>query len=139
MWITSDGTTVEGIPKTFYLIDTTYLNFKRVDVKMAVESGGKDSRSAVVRTGNSDQKKSVIITLDDCDFDLTGATGRTGIMIMQGTTAYVTVTNTTINTMDTYPIRDNNQAIVLQGCTLKSKISYYTQNPFEKGANIIKR
>lgn len=119
--------------------DTTYLNLNRVDVKMAVKSGGKDSRSAVVRTGNSDQKKSVIITLDDCNFDLTGATGRTGIMIMQGTTAYVTVTNTTINTMDTYPIRDNNQAVVLQGCTLKSKISYYTQNPFEKGANIIKK
>lgn len=118
--------------------DTTNLNFTRVDAIMAVSSNGKDSRSAVIRTGNSDQKKTVLINLTDCNFDLTNATGRTGVMIMQSTTAYVVLTNTTISTMDTYPIRDNNQAIILNGCTLKSAITYYTQNPFEKGGNVTK-
>lgn len=115
---------------------TSKLELTNVNVTMQIGVKGKDSRPAVVRTGNSDQNKAVLITLKNCQFDLTQATGRTGIMIMQGTTAYVTMENSVIRTKDIYPIRDNNQTFVLTDCEVDSLMNYYTENPFEKGDNV---
>lgn len=115
---------------------TSKLELTNVNVTMKIGIYGKDSRPAVVRTGNSDQNKAVLITLKNCHFDLTQAVGRTGIMIMQGTTAYVTMENSVIRTKDIYPIRDNNQTFVLTDCEVDSLMNYYTENPFEKGDNV---
>ena len=78
-----------------------------------------------------------MISMKDCNIDATRAIGRTGIMIMDTTTAYVELTNTSIQTLNGYPIRANHQTIVLQNSTLKSNEPFYHQQRIEDGTNVI--
>lgn len=121
--------------------DTSYMNMTRVKVKMAVESAGKDSNSAIIRTGlgTAEDTKTVVLNLTDCSFDTTGATGRTGILIMPTTTAFVNLKNTTIRTMDEYAIRANHQTFILNNTKLSSNLALFNQNLIEDGDNVIKQ
>ena len=121
--------------------DTCYMNMTRVNIKMAVESSGKDSYSAIIRTGHgtADDTKSVVLNLTDCTLDTTGATGRTGILIMSTTTAYVKLTNTTIKTMDRYAIRANHQTFILNNTKLSSSLAIFNQYPIENDSNVVKQ
>ena len=75
--------------------------------------------------------------MKDCYIDAARAKGRTGIMIMDTTTAYVELSNTTIETSDGYPIRANHQTIMLENCTLKSSEPFYHEQRIEDGTNVI--
>ena len=119
--------------------DNNVLNLTRVNITVAVDTAGKDAYSCIIRTGNGkeDDAKTVMISMKDCNIDATCATGRTGIMIMDTTTAYVELTNTCIQTLNGYPIRANHQTIVLQNSTLKSNEPFYHQQRIEDGTNVI--
>lgn len=122
--------------------DTSVLNLTRVDVKIVMDEKGSDYYSGIIRTGNAtaEDKKTVLINLTDCNFDATEATGRAGIMIMPTTTAYVTLTNTTIKTKDISAIRANNQTILLNNCKLSSESAIYNDKfLIENDANVIKK
>lgn len=121
--------------------DTCYLNMTRVNVKMAVGTAGKDSNSAVIRTGHGtvDDTKTVVFNLTDCTIDTTGATERVGILIMATTTAYVKLTNTTIKTMDEYAIRANHQTFILNNTKLGSNLPLFNQKPIENDSNVVKQ
>lgn len=129
----TDGT--EGVLKN-YLFNisgegTSYLTMSKVNVE-AINSSTADSKSGVIRTGvDSTVTKTVYITMTDCNIDLEQATGRTGIMIMGSTTAFIDLSNTTIATMDTYAIRPNGQTLTYTGCTFSSLSDYYNQYPIE--------
>ncbi len=106
----------EGKTYNYTLVNTlaegnTTVDFTRVNVKMAVATKGSDKYASVIRTGNDSEKKTVVINLTDCNFDTTGATGRSGIAIVPNTTATVNLKNTTIKTMDNFAIRSNEQDI----------------------------
>ncbi len=121
--------------------DTCYMNLTRVNIKMAVESSGKDSYGAIIRTGHGTEEnaKSVVLNLTDCTLDTTGATGRAGILIMSTTTAYVKLTNTTIKTMDRYAIRANHQTFILNNTKLSSNLAIFNQYPIENDSNVVKQ
>lgn len=91
--------------------DGSTLDCTRVNATMAVESKGGDKYVGVIRTGNNGGKKSVKISLTDCNFDTTKATGRCGIAVMTDTKAVVQLKNTTIKTMDAFAIRSGKQDI----------------------------
>lgn len=112
---------------------TTTFNFTRVDATMAVESKGSDAHSTIIRTGNAGQIKNVNLNLVDCNFDTTGATGRSGIIVMKGTTANIHMKNTNIQTMDAAAIRgieqDISQTMVVENCKFGSKSAEFQKNP----------
>jgi len=87
--------------------DTAFLNMKDVDVIMASTKNGSDSHAGIIRTGNNDQTKTVVISMDGCTLDATGAAGRAGIRIMQNTTATIDLQNTVIKTNNVSPIVNN--------------------------------
>ena len=114
----------EGDNYNYTLVNTlaegeTTVDFKRVNVKMAVEKKGSDKYASIIRTGNETEKKTVVIKLADCNFDTTGATGRSGIAIVPNTKATVELKNTTITTMDNFAIRSNEQDIIWNNADTK--------------------
>ena len=112
---------------------TSTLNLTAVQVNMAVDSAGNDSDAAVIRTGNAGETKTVNINMTDCSLDTTGATGRSGIVVMKGTTANISLTDTQIKTMDTYAIRVLGEAKTLEltNCKLSSLAEEYIYNPIQ--------
>lgn len=121
--------------------DTNYMNLIRVNIKMAVDSKGSDNYGAIIRTGHGteEQRKTVVLNLTDCNLDTTGATGRAGILIMSTTTAYVTLTNTTIKTMDNYAIRANHQTFIMNNTKVGSDLPIFNQYPIENDSNVVKQ
>lgn len=115
--------------------DTSTLDCTRVNVTMAMDSPGKDSNAAVIRTGNSGKgnEKSVKINLTDCNFDTTKATGRSAIVVMKDTTATVNIKNSRLVTMDDFVIRSNEQDINWNNAdtTLDSLSQTYHDYPVE--------
>lgn len=114
----------EGSNYNYTLVNTlaegeTTVDFKRVNVKMAVEKKGSDKYASIIRTGNEAEKKTVVIKLTDCNFDTIGATGRSGIAIVPNTKATVELKNTTIATMDNFAIRSNEQDIIWNNADTK--------------------
>ena len=142
--ITIDAT--QGEEYRYFLINlpatkgTSYMNMTRVKATMAVESAGKED-SGLIRTGNGGEsdKKTIVLTMTDCELDATGATGRAGIVIMSTTTAYVKMTNTNIKTKDMYPIRTNRQNFELVNCKLSCESPLFQNNLIEDDANVSKK
>lgn len=119
--------------------DNNVLNLTRVNITVEVDTAGKDAYSCIIRTGNGKEEdaKTVMISMKDCNIDASHAVGRTGIMIMDTTTAYVELINTSIQTLNGYPIRANHQTVVLKNSTLKSNEPFYHQQRIEDGTNVI--
>jgi len=121
----------------------SYLNVVRTNVTMATEVAGSDREAAIIRTGNgsnatnaSANAKTVYITLEESHLDATGATGRTGIVVMDTTTATVKLIDSSIKTLDTYPIKIYNKELkktemieVDAATELSSEETIYTDNP----------
>lgn len=110
----------------------TTLNLNRVNATMSVAGAGRSSNSAIVRTGNNDTK-TVNLNVTDCNFDTVKATGRSGIIVMKGTTANMNLKNTTIHTLNAAPIKSNEssaaQKIVKENCTLASDTAEFQDEP----------
>jgi len=119
--------------------DNNILKLTGVNILADVDTAGKDAYSCIIRTGNGREEdaKTVMIIMKDCYIDAARANGRNGIMIMDTTTAYVELTNTTIETRDGYPIRANHQTIALDSCELKSTEPFYHEQRIEDGTNVI--
>ena len=121
----------------------SYLNVVRTNVTMADSEAGADREAAIIRTGNgstpnnaSANAKTVYITLEESHLDATGATGRTGIVVMDTTTATIKLIDSSIKTLDTYPIKIYNKALkekemveIDAATELSSETSIYTDNP----------
>ena len=112
---------------------TSTLNLTAVEIKMATATAGNDNYAAIIRTGNAGEEKTVNMNLTDCSLDTTGATKRSGIMVMKKTAATIHLVNTSIKTMDTYAIRAADQAdvqaLTMSGCTLDSLAGEYADDP----------
>jgi hypothetical protein len=117
------------------------LKMTGVNIIADVNTAGKDAYSCIIRTGNGKEEdaKTVMIVMENCYIDAARANGRTGIMIMDTTTAYVELKDTVIETRDGYPIRANHQTIVLDNCTLKSAEPFYHEQRIEDGTNVIEQ
>lgn len=118
-----NATTPQGAKGCEYAITNTRATSKieltRVDVEMHAPANTRTEK-AVIRTGNNNEAKTVNITLVDSTLDTTDATGRSGIVIMNGTTANINMTDSSIDTLDTVPIMDcpGNSTISKTRCTL---------------------
>ena len=82
------------------------LNMTRVNATMTVATEGWDDYLSILRTGNVNQEKTVEININDCNFNTTGASKRSGIIIMETTNATLNVTDTNISTKDAGAIID---------------------------------
>ncbi len=116
---------------------TSTLNMDTVNVNMEVAGRGKDNNSAIIRTGNEDEK-TLVINLKNCNFDTTKATGRHGIAVMKKTTATINMSNTTIKTLDVPAVKINETSkantLTTTACTLDSVTKEYnTENEPVKG------
>lgn len=104
--------------------DVTNLDLDNVDVTMSVKGAGADGkegqRTAILRTGNDGgaDKKTVNITMKNCEWDATKATGRSGIVVMTNTTADIVLENSTITTLDEAPIRAREDSSLAYTLTL---------------------
>lgn len=83
---------------------TTKLKLDEVTVDMVADSN-QNQNKAIVRTGNGNNK--VDITIKDSTLDASRASGRNGLAILGTTEATVTLTDTTIKTLDAAPIKDD--------------------------------
>ena len=86
------------IPESSSVSEVT-LNFTRVDVVMDTPARS-GSWSGVVRTGNDSNTifRTINMNLNDCNWDLTAAPKRKGFAICNGTTANITMTDSSIST-----------------------------------------
>ena len=110
---------------------TSNLNMTKVDVLMATTSEG--SEAGVIRTGNTDTPKHVNITMKGCNIDVTEASGRCGIIVMDNCTANINLSGTTIMTMDTYAIKPNGRNLTYtEDCVFGSKDEWYNTHPIEE-------
>lgn len=85
---------------------TTTVELDNVNVDMDTSLPAKDNDAAIIRTGNGNN--TVNIKLTDCTLDATGATKRSGIVVMSSSAATITTSNTDIRTKNVYPIKNNN-------------------------------
>ena len=129
----------EGKEYRYALINTlavgeTTLTLNKVTAKMAVAGTGASDSSAIIRTGNDTDEKTVNLNMTDCDLDATAATGRMGIVIMRKTTANIKMSNTKISTLNEAPIRANEDSslaytLIADNCTLTSKAKEFNSEP----------
>ena len=110
------------------------LNMKNVDVTMETSKAGHGSDVAIIRTGNTGDEKNVTMILEDCILNSRGAEGRYGILIMDKTTADITLKGTTkIETNNVAAIRNKatkGHIVRVEGCTFDSVDAGLKNKPF---------
>ena len=80
---------------------TTTLNLTRVDVTVANGAYTESKpQHAIIRTGNNSEVRTVYINLVDCNLNATNAPDRSGILVMDSSTAYITLNNSKIYTQN---------------------------------------
>lgn len=110
---------------------TSYVNMTRVSAEVR-NSHTADKKAALIRTGvDSKVKKTVHLTMNGCNINLTRAVGRSAIMIMGQTTAEIQLNDTKILTSNAYAIRPNGQSLTITGGTIQASASPYQAEPIE--------
>lgn len=128
----------EGAAYNYALINIMHsgvsnLNLTNVDVKMAVGTPAKANEAGIIRTGNADCDKTVNITMNGCNFDTTGATGRNGMVIMKRTAANIKINNSVITAGDAYAIwnteKSTDNTLTVKNGTFISRQAPYSATP----------